>query len=298
MAKAKQNKTKTVKTKNTKKATDKPEDVKMDVNITEVIVDGINTKSSAENEDQFDISVRQKLISLYKLQTIDSRIDRIRIIRGELPFEVQDLEDEVVRLQTRLENFTQEIQEVITTIKDSHNFIKQCEILIEKYKEQQNNVRNNREYDFLNKEIEYQDLEIKHAKKKIGDFTKISEQKESQLEELKNALEEREKDLRQKKIELNEIITDTEVDEKKLIVERENTVKLIDERLIFSYSRLRKNAKNGLAVVSIERDACGGCFNQIPPQRQMEIKQHKKIIVCEYCGRIIIDDFIQKQIEQ
>jgi len=298
MANEKQNKTKAVKTKNTKKAIDKPEDVRIDMVKTEVIIDSSNIRSTTEAEEQFDLTVRQKLISLYKLQTIDSRIDRIRIIRGELPFEVQDLEDEVARLQTRLENFTQEIVEVTTSIKDSHNFIKQCEILIEKYKEQQNNVRNNREYDFLNKEIEYQDLEIKHAKKKIGDFTKIAEQKEIQLEDLKNALEEREKDLRQKKIELNEIITDTEVDEKKLIVERENTVKLIDERLIFSYSRLRKNAKNGLAVVSIERDACGGCFNQIPPQRQMEIKQHKKIIVCEYCGRIIIDDFIQKQIEQ
>jgi len=171
-------------------------------------------------------------------------------------------------------------------------------MLIEKYKEQLNSVRNNREFDSINKEINYQVLEIKLTNKQIDNTTEAKEQKESQLEELKHTLEERKKDLEQKKLELSIIVAETELDEKKLKKEREEVIKVIDERLLYSYSRLRKNAKNGLAIVSIERDACGGCFNQIPPQRQMEIKQHKKIIVCEYCGRVIIDDFIQKQIEQ
>jgi predicted nucleic acid-binding Zn-ribbon protein len=289
--------TKASKTKSAKKAVEEPKDNIIDNTISEVIIDS-NKKPLIDSDKQFDLSIRQKLISLYNLQTIDSKIDRINIIRGELPYEVQDNEDDVARLQTRLDNSLQEINELVTSIKDFHNYIKSCEMLIEKYKEQLNSVRNNREFDSINKEINYQVLEIKLTNKQIDNTTGAKEQKESQLEELKHTLEERKKDLEQKKLELSIIVAETELDEKKLKKEREEVIKVIDERLLYSYSRLRKNAKNGLAIVSIERDACGGCFNQIPAQRQMEIKQHKKIIVCEYCGRVIIDDFIQKQLEQ
>jgi uncharacterized protein len=247
---------------------------------------------TVDGEDVLDLSVRDKLTTLYSLQTIDTRIDRIRVIRGELPLEVQDLEDEVAGLQTRCQNIIQEIDDIKEQSSQQKLFIKDCIALIKKYEEQQNNVRNNREFDSLNKEIQYQKLEIEHSEKKINDCAKMVEAKSQIVDDVKIELEDRIQDLDEKKAELNDIISETQVDEKMLLDKREFFEKKIDERLLYSYSRLRKNARNGLAVASIERDACGGCFNKIPLQRQFEIKQHKKIIVCEYCGRILVDDSI------
>ncbi len=254
-------------------------------------------KQTAVGDDIQDVSVKDKLTTLFLLQTLDTRIDRIRIIRGELPLEVQDLEDEVAGLQTRCQNIVDEIEDIKQQSNQQKLFIKDCIVLIKKYEEQQNNVRNNREFDSLNKEIQYQKLEIEHSEKKINDYAKMVETKTQIVEEVKLELDERVQDLEEKKTELNDIISETEVDEKMLLDKRELYVKKIDERLFYSYSRLRKNARNGLAVASIERDACGGCFNKIPLQRQFEIKQHKKIIVCEYCGRILVDDTIVNAVD-
>jgi len=262
----------------------------------ELIVETV-VSDQLEVEDAHDRAVRDKLLTLFTLQTIDTRIDRIRIIRGELPLEVQDLEDDVAGLQTRLNNIETEIADNKLQSNNQKLFIKDCIALIKKYEEQQNNVRNNREFDSLNKEIQYQKLEIEHAEKIIHDMAKKLEMKTEYFEASRLALEERKKDLDEKKSELNEIIEETETDEKNLMEKRESVRKKIDERLMHSYTRLRGNARNGLAVVSIERDACGGCFNKIPPQRQMEIKQHKKIIVCEYCGRILVDDIIANAVD-
>ncbi len=262
----------------------------------EVIITELSHET-VEVEDTADVAIREKLKTLYALQSIDTRIDRIRVIRGELPLEVQDLEDEVAGLQTRMQNIENEIEDIKVQSNNQKIFIKDCIALIKKYEEQQSNVRNNREFDSLNKEIQYQRLEIEHAEKKINDYAKLAESKQLLLEDSKLILDDRLKDFEEKKSELNDIISETEVDEKMLLEKREVFKKKIEERLIFSYTRLRSNARNGLAVVSIERDACGGCFNKIPPQRQMEIKQHKKIIVCEYCGRILVDDLIVNSVE-
>jgi len=265
--------------------------------VSDVVIQATTVKDSIDAEDIQDLAIRDKLVTLYTLQTIDTRIDRIRIVRGELPLEVQDLEDEVAGLTTRLQNIEDEINDNKTQSNNQKIFIKDCISLIKKYEEQQNNVRNNREFDSLNKEIQYQKLEIELAEKKIHDYAKLLETKTTLQEASKEIRDERIKDLEEKKTELNDIISETEVDEQQLLEKRENYKKRIDERLLFSYSRLRSNARNGLAVVRIERDACGGCFNKIPPQRQMEIKQHKKIIVCEYCGRIIVDDSIANVVQ-
>lgn len=239
-----------------------------------------------------DFSVKEKLVALFTLQSIDSKIDKIRVIRGELPLEVRDLEDEVEGLSLRLKNISQEIEDINRQISEQKNFIKDCIALIKKYEEQQNNVRNNREFDSLNKEIQYQKLEIEHSEKRISDFTKSLEFKTKVFEESSVNVVERRKDLDEKKIELQDIVSETEQEEKNLLIAREELSSKIEERLLFSYNRLRENARNGLAVVLIARDACGGCFNKIPPQRQMEIKLQRKILVCEYCGRILIDDTI------
>jgi uncharacterized protein len=264
---------------------------------SEELILATTVNDQIEAEDAHDRAVRDKLLTLFTLQTIDTRIDRIRIIRGELPLEVQDLEDDVAGLQTRLNNIETEVADNKLQSNNQKLFIKDCIALIKKYEEQQNNVRNNREFDSLNKEIQYQKLEIEHAEKIIHDMARKLEMKTEYFEASRIALEERKKDLDEKKGELNEIIEETETDEKNLVAKRESVKKKIDERLMHSYTRLRGNARNGLAVVSIERDACGGCFNKIPPQRQMEIKQHKKIIVCEYCGRILVDDVIANAVD-
>lgn len=235
-----------------------------------------------------DATVADKLDALYELQKIDSEIDRIRTIRGELPLEVQDLEDEIEGLDTRIAKIQEEIKEIETEISDRKNASKDAEVAIAKYKEQQNNVRNNREYESLSKEIEFQDLEIKlHDKKSKEAKLRIVSKKEL-LDEAKERLAFRKEDLKIKKGELDEIVAETQKDEEGLVKSSEKAKSSIDERLVMAYNRLRENAKNGLAVVPVERDSCGGCFNQIPPQRQLDIQSKKKVIVCEHCGRILV----------
>ena len=229
---------------------------------------------------------------MYSLQQVDSKIDKIRIIRGELPLEVQDLEDEIAGMETRIEKYNEELEKYAKDIVDYKNKIKEATSLIKKYEEQQNNVRNNREYESLTKEIEYQSLDIQLCEKRINDYTKKSEMIKISLNETNARLEERKSDLELKRNELSSIVEETEKEEQELMVRSQESEQLIEERLLTAYKRIRKNARNGLAVVKIERDACGGCYNKIPPQHQLDIRMHKKIIVCEYCGRILIDQDI------
>jgi hypothetical protein len=241
-----------------------------------------------------EISVEERLRALYSLQIVDSEIDKIKTLRGELPLEVQDLEDDIAGLETRLGNLKEEIVAIEKSIQKKNNEIIESENLIKKYEEQQKNVRNNREFDSLSKEIEYQNLEIELCNKKIREFQSAAEEKKSVIAESENTLSDRKSDLENKKSELDEIISDTQKEEESLYNKLEEVQGIIEERLLSAYKRIRTNARNGLAVVTVQRDACGGCFNQIPPQRQLDIKSRKKIIVCEYCGRILVDDEIIK----
>jgi len=247
----------------------------------------INTES---NEDNIEASIEKKLRALYTLQLIDTQIDKIRIVRGELPLEVGDLEDEIEGLETRIKNLSAEIIALDAELAEKNEAIKGSLAGIKKYTAQQMNVRNNREYDSLTKEIEYQNLEIQLAEKRIREFTANLDEKKILLEQSNAVLAERKADLDTKKSELDDIITETEKDEKELIGKSLQNQTIVEERFLTAYKRIRKNARNGLAVVQIERDACGGCFNKIPPQKQMDIRMHKKIIVCEYCGRILVDE--------
>ena len=237
-----------------------------------------------------ELTVEERLKALYELQTILSKIDRIKIIRGELPLEVQDLEDEIAGLETRIQNYKDEVNNLNQGIREQHKAIDEAAALIDKYTQQQDNVRNNREFDFLSKEIEYQHLNIELAEKKINDFTRQIEQKHADVDVAANHLADRQHFLEEKQGELNEIVSEIKQDEENLREQAKKLeVKFDDERLLSAFKRIRKNARNGLGIVYIQRNACGGCFNRIPPQRQMEIKMHKKVIVCEYCGRIMID---------
>ena len=260
---------------------------------------GVKTthKLKAEFDDKGEVTIERKLRALYSLQQIDSQIDKIRIIRGELPLEVQDLEDEIAGLETRIENFLQEATALEKSITEKKNQIKESHSLIKRYGEQQMNVRNNREYDSLSKEIEFQNLEIQLAEKRIKEFQGTHELKKLEIEKHQKLLQERKNDLEVKKNELDDIIAETEKEETDLIRNSEKNRDYIEERLLTAYTRIRKNARNGLAVVQIERDACGGCFNKIPPQHQLDIRMHKKIIVCEYCGRILVDDGIANAVK-
>ncbi|MBI2257446.1 MAG: hypothetical protein HYU67_00930 [Flavobacteriia bacterium] len=242
----------------------------------------------AETAKQKEVSVAEKLDALFDLQKIDSEIDRIRTVRGELPLEVQDLEDEIEGIDTRVKNLQEELKNTEQEVSDRKNAMKDAEIAIQKYKEQQKNVRNNREYESLEKEIEFQTLEIKlHDKKSKETKTTILELKEK-IEKEKENLDLRKSDLNIKKAELDEIVNETKKEEEVLLEKSNKSKAKIDGRLVFAYNRLRENAKNGLAVVSVDRDSCGGCFNKIPPQRQLDIQTKKKIIVCEHCGRILV----------
>ncbi|KAA6340671.1 hypothetical protein EZS27_011471 [termite gut metagenome] len=239
--------------------------------------------------DPKELSVEQKLKTLFQLQAMLSEIDKIKTLRGELPLEVQDLEDEVAGLTTRVEKITMEVEELRTAVASKKIEIENAKAVVEKYKTQQENVRNNREYDFLNKEIEFQTLEIELAEKRIKEF--IAEEG-AKLNEIINSdaiLEERQKDLELKKSELNEIILETKLEEERLREKAKDLEASIEPRLLLSFKRIRKNSRNGLGLVYVQRDACGGCFNKIPPQRQLDIRLRKKVIVCEYCGRIMID---------
>ena len=236
-----------------------------------------------------DQTIEDKLNGLLELQQIDSSIDKIRINRGELPLEVQDLEDEVEGLDTRLTKLVDELKELETSISDRKNMIKDAKASIKKYLEQQKNVRNNREFDSISKEIEFQGLEIELAEKKINESKAKISHKEEIIETSRTKLEERSADLDLKKKELADISAETEKEEEKLTKKSDRARKSIEQRLIVAYDRLRNNSQNGLAVVSVERDSCGGCFNKIPPQRQLDIQARKKLIVCEHCGRILVE---------
>lgn len=246
-------------------------------------------KKATINEEQVEISIEQKLEALYTLQQVDSKIDKIRAYRGELPLEVQDLEDEVAGLETRISNLGDDTKRLATEVTNLKIKIKEAEALIKKYEEQQNNVRNNREYESISKEIEYQQLDIQLCEKKIREANAKSEEVASKIAAAQQRLEERKADLADKKDELQSIIEETQKEEEALLKRSAECEGLIEERLLVAYKRIRKNARNGLAVVGINRDACGGCFNKIPPQHQLDICTHKKIIVCEYCGRILVD---------
>ena len=234
-------------------------------------------------------TVAQKLDSLIKLQQIDSDLDELTKVRGALPEEVEDLEDEIAGYQTRITKIENEITEVEKGIEDKRVAIKNAEKLIAKYQEQQMNVRNNREYDAITKEIELQQLEIQISEKKIKEAYESLEEKKGQIETTRELLNERNKDLSSKKSELDVIISESEEEEQKLMKVREKATKQIEDRLLKSYTKIRNNAKNGLAVVPVKRGACGGCFNVVPPQRQAEVRERKKLIVCEHCGRILAD---------
>lgn len=244
------------------------------------------------NEKMQELTVEEKLQNLYELQRIDTEIDKIKTLRGELPLEVQDLEDEIAGLETRIENLKVELGELDKTSSTRKMDIKKAEEAIKKYSEQLDNVRNNREYDALSKEIEFQKLEIELQEKRIREAQKAKAEKEALMEESKKRYEDKVSDLEAKKSELNDIINETHKDEESLQTKSEELAATIDERLLTAYRRIRSNARNGLAVVTVDRDACGGCFNKIPPQRQLDIRSRKKIIVCEYCGRILIDKYI------
>lgn len=244
------------------------------------------------NEKMQELTVEEKLQNLYELQRIDTEIDKIKTLRGELPLEVQDLEDEIAGLETRIENLKVELGELDKTASTRKMDIKKAEEAIKKYSEQLDNVRNNREYDALSKEIEFQKLEIELQEKRIREAQKAKAEKEALMEESKKRYADKVSDLEAKKGELNDIINETHKDEESLQSKSEELAATIDERLLTAYRRIRSNARNGLAVVTVDRDACGGCFNKIPPQRQLDIRSRKKIIVCEYCGRILIDKYI------
>lgn len=242
-------------------------------------------------------TVEQKLEALYELQTIHTKIDRIRQTRGELPMEVADLEDEVAGLETRIQKIKNELDDLEDSIVNRKNMIKEAQALIKKYEGQQDNVKNNREFDALSKEIEIQGLEIQVCEKKIREHEYEIKTKSDIYEKAIQNLEERKGDLASKKVELENITAETQKEEEVLLTEAEKYNEKIEERLLTAYNRLRKNYKNGLAVVTIERDSCSGCFNKIPPQRQSDIRQRKKIIVCEHCGRILVDETMSEEVK-
>ena len=242
-------------------------------------------------------TVEEKLKALYELQTIHTKIDRIRQVRGELPMEVADLEDDVAGLETRIQKIKNELDDSEDDIVTRKNLIKDAQNNIKKYETQLNEVKNNREYDAISKEIEIQGLDIQVSEKKIREFGYDITTKTQVYEKALGELDARKADLEAKRDELDTISSETEKEEGDLSVQAEKASKNIEDRLLIAYNRLRKNAKNGLAVVTIQRDSCSGCFNQIPPQRQSDIRQRKKIIVCEHCGRILIDEMMAMEAE-
>jgi predicted nucleic acid-binding Zn-ribbon protein len=235
-------------------------------------------------------SVEEKLKSLFELQTLHTQIDKIRQTRGELPMEVADLEDEVAGLETRIQKIKSDLDDLEDSIVTRKNLIKDSLAATKKYETQLNDVKNNREYDAISKEIEIQGLEIQVSEKKIKEYSFEIQNKTEVYENALANITERKNDLELKKAELDMITAETEKDEAVILVKAKEAEKHIEDRLLVAYNRLRSNAKNGLAVVSIQRDSCSGCFNQIPPQRQLDIRQRKRIIVCEHCGRILVDE--------
>jgi hypothetical protein len=239
---------------------------------------------------EVDYSMQEKILALYELQKIDSKIDEINKIKGELPLEVEDLEDELAGLTTRVEKLSSEVDELNAMVKQRKREIEQSKSLISKYKEQQNNVRNNREFDALNKEVEYQELEIELSEKRLKEYAVAIKAKKAQIEQTNGVIADRKADLQVKRDELQGIESETAAQVSDYTAQAEVAKAKIDERLLAAYNRIRRNVHNGLAVVTIKRDACGGCYNRIPPQRQVDIRQGKKVIVCEYCGRILVSE--------
>lgn len=242
-----------------------------------------------KNKSEQALSVESRLKSLYELQTILSQIDRIRTVRGELPLEVKDLEDSIEGLTTRISNFRQEIDDLRKKSVAEKEKINESQSKIATYKVQLDNVRNNREFDLLSKEIEFQTLEIELSEKHINEYQRVIDNKTAEIAATEETLSDRQHILAEKKAELDEIVSETKQDEERLREQAKALEPKVDARTLAAFKRIRKNARNGLGIVYIQRNACGGCFNRIPPQKQMEIKMHKKIIVCEYCGRIMID---------
>ncbi|MCQ2065475.1 MAG: C4-type zinc ribbon domain-containing protein [Bacteroidaceae bacterium] len=240
-------------------------------------------------KDPADYSVEEKLQALYQLQTMLSEIDKIKTLRGELPLEVQDLEDELAGLETRIEKNRNDIIELGKGIAENNSKISECRAMVEKYTEQQDNVRNNREFDALNKEIEFKNLEIELAEKRIREYTAKTNEKREEQQNNEALIEEKKQELEIKKSELHEIVEETRQEEEKLREKSKALELTIEPRLLQSFKRIRSNTRNGLGIVYVKRESCGGCFNKIPPQRQLDIRMRKKIIVCEYCGRIMID---------
>ncbi|MCE2788770.1 MAG: C4-type zinc ribbon domain-containing protein [Saprospiraceae bacterium] len=242
-------------------------------------------------------SIADKLRGLYALQQTDSKLDEIAVLKGELPMEVSDLEDEISGLHTRLKKLEGSIAEIDLEIARHNNNIKEAEALIARYEKQLDNVKNNREFDALTKEIELQKLEIQLSQKKIREATANKEVKVESQNQIASKLEQRMKDVESKKVELQKIIEKTEKEETKLAKDSEKARKGIEDRLLVSYDKIRKTYRNGLAVVTVQRGACGGCFNRIPPQMQIEIGVMKKIIACEHCGRVLVDEQILHPVE-
>lgn len=240
-----------------------------------------------------DYSVEEKLVSVLRLQKIDSRLDEIQVLKGELPMEVKDLEDEIEGLNTRLSHVEDEIRGIQDFVSNKKNQIKESEALIKKYEKQQDNVKNNREFEAITKELEMQSLEIKLAEKHIRDANDEVKDKSRNLDAAKRAIGDKESNLKHKKGELEKIIGETEKEEKGYRKQSEEARTKVEPRLLAAYDKIRKNYRNGLAVVTVMRDSCGGCFNAIPPQRQAEIRQRKKIIVCEHCGRVLVDNDLE-----
>lgn len=244
---------------------------------------------ATKKENPADMSVEKRLETLYQLQTMLSEIDKIKTLRGELPLEVQDLEDEIEGLQHRLDKYAEEVAALSADITKKREIINTANEAISRYEKQLDEVRNNREYDLLKKEIEFQSLEVELQKKRIGQATTAIEAKKADIANGETALKERRLDLDVKKSELGEIIAETKAEEEKLMEKAKHLELSIEPRLLAAFKRIRKSSRNGLGIVYVQRDACGGCFNKIPPQRQLDIRMRKKIIVCEYCGRIMID---------
>lgn len=251
--------------------------------------------SSKKSVEAVDYTIEERIIALYELQKIDTKIDEINKIKGELPLEVQDLEDEVAGLETRIAKISSEVDELVLSTKQRKEEIEQSKALIAKYEEQQNNVRNNREFDSLSKEVEYQKLEIELCEKRIKEYSVEIKVKKKQIEEAQEVVADRSLDLNAKRKELESIDQETAKDIEKLVALSEKSAAKIDERLLAAYNRIRSNVRNGLAVVTVRRDACGGCYNRIPPQRQMDIRLSKKVTVCEYCGRILVSDLLDEE---
>jgi predicted nucleic acid-binding Zn-ribbon protein len=238
------------------------------------------------------ITVEDRLKALYQLQMIDSEVDKIRIVRGELPLEIEDLEDLLAGMQTRLEKLNSELDAVNHDILSKKNANLDAEALVKKYEKQLKNIKNNREFSSLTKELEYKSLEIQLNEKQMAELQAKTLHKDEVISEVKAQVTDREEELSVKNKELAAIIKETEKEEKALLKKSEKAQEVIEERILKAYTRIRSKVVNGLAVVSVDRNACGGCFNQIPPQRQLDIQMHKKVIVCEHCGRILVDSNI------